>query len=913
MKYYFIAIFMVFVHMALGQKVDIEPSISPEFFSAEEEITITYNVSGTAMNNWSEAWLWAWLPSQTGIIPPSNINPASSDEASTDLAKMTSSTVDGKKYLSIKIKLTDFFGTSAGNIESVGFLIKGNDWSEGQTEDYITSVTNGFTLKFAEPTGTFDFYESGSIINIKVKTSELADIQLYLDDNLLTSVNNQTELNFEHAIEEDGEVHQLKASAQTDSDSEEITYSYSMEPNTPEVSLPLNVENGINYVNGTTAVLVLEAPNKNNVFLIGDFNDWTINNDYLMNKDGDQFWIELDNLESGKEYRFQYLVDGDLRIADPYAHKISSPYDDPQIVEENRYPGLQAYPTGKTTEAISFLQTNQSEFDWQSDEFTRPANEDLIIYELLIRDFTDQRSYQGVIDKLDYLADLGVNAIQLLPVMEFEGNLSWGYNPSFKLSADKYYGTEVQLKKLIDKAHEKGMAVILDIVLNHAFGRSPLVRLDNDDVFGPPTSKNPWLNRVAKHEYNVGYDFNHESQYTKDYVDRVNEFWIEEYHIDGYRFDLSKGFTQNNTLGSVDNWGKYDASRVALLKRMADNIWNLDDDAYIILEHLAENSEEKELADYGMMLWGNMKDAYVSLAKGNSSSINWLYHEERNWNDPHVVGYMESHDEERQIYEVMKSGTKSLAYTLSRAQLNAAFFFTVPGPKMLWQFGEFGYDEELNNDRLGIKPTHWEYLEDDDRRKLFAVYKSLISLRTKTDYIDEQYFSWQASAGNVKHIAIDHPEVKFRIVGNFSKEDKSLNPNTGGDGIWYDYFTCEAIEISDWANYEMNVSAGQFYILTSVVIDNYIEEDVRILSVENKKSTGMNIYPNPTEGSVRVESSYGWKQIRILDLEGRVIWDDQMQSVEYRRELNLDFLDRGAYLLELKTAEGKKTGRFVKR
>jgi 1,4-alpha-glucan branching enzyme len=245
---------------------------------------------------------------------------------------------------------------------------------------------------------------------------------------------------------------------------------------------------------------------------------------------------------------------------------------------------------------------------------------------LLVRDFTEERTYKAVTEKLDYLDSLGINAIELMPVNEFEGNLSWGYNPSYKFAPDKFYGTEDDLRELIDEAHKRGIAIIFDMVLNHHFGRSPLVRMYSSGDFGPPRPDNPWFNVTAKHDFNVGYDFNHESQYTKDYVDRVVAYWVEKYKVDGYRFDLSKGFTQKNTLGNTGAWGQYDASRIALLKRMADVIWAQDPETYIILEHFADNNEETELADYGMMLWGNMNHDYRKAAKAQNVNLNWAYY-----------------------------------------------------------------------------------------------------------------------------------------------------------------------------------------------------------------------------------------------------------------------------------------------
>ena len=146
-----------------------------------------------------------------------------------------------------------------------------------------------------------------------------------------------------------------------------------------------------------------------------------------------------------------------------------------------------------------------------------------------------------MIDTLDYLSELGINAIELMPVGEFENNESWGYNPSFHMALDKYYGTPEHFKAFIDSCHGKGIAVINDIVFNQAFGQSPMVNLYWDGVNNRPSANNPWFNEICPHPpYCWGYDFDHSSTATKNFIDRVNHFWLNEYHLDGFRFDLLK-------------------------------------------------------------------------------------------------------------------------------------------------------------------------------------------------------------------------------------------------------------------------------------------------------------------------------------------------------------------------------------
>jgi 1,4-alpha-glucan branching enzyme len=161
------------------------------------------------------------------------------------------------------------------------------------------------------------------------------------------------------------------------------------------------------------------------------------------------------------------------------------------------------YPVGKADGIVSVFQTAQTPYEWQVEEFVKPLKQDLIIYELLVRDFVSARNYQTLIDTINYLKNLGINAIELMPVSEFEGNSSWGYNPSFYFAPDKYYGTKNDLKEFIDVCHQNGMAVILDMVLNHSYGQSPLVQLYFDGSagdYGQPTPLNPWYNETSPNQ-----------------------------------------------------------------------------------------------------------------------------------------------------------------------------------------------------------------------------------------------------------------------------------------------------------------------------------------------------------------------------------------------------------------------------
>ncbi len=161
-----------------------------------------------------------------------------------------------------------------------------------------------------------------------------------------------------------------------------------------------------------------------------------------------------------------------MKIADPYSEKILDPANDGGI-SASVYPGLKPYPAGQSG-IVSVLQTAAPAYTWRNNSFTGADKKNLIIYEVLLRDFTDAHSWQTMIDTLSYIQRLGINAIELMPVTEFEGNDSWGYNPSFSFAPDKYYGTKNKLKEFIDYCHSKNISVIMDVVPNHCYGHSPL-------------------------------------------------------------------------------------------------------------------------------------------------------------------------------------------------------------------------------------------------------------------------------------------------------------------------------------------------------------------------------------------------------------------------------------------------------
>jgi hypothetical protein len=523
------------------------------------------------------------------------------------------------------------------------------------------------------------------------------------------------------------------------------------------------------------------------------------------------------------------------------------------------------------------------------------------------------------------LEQLGINAIELMPVNEFEGNLSWGYNPSFYFAFDKTYGTKNDLKQFIDECHSRGIAVFTDLVLNHSNSQSPLVQMywDGSSVI----SESPWYNVSCPHSnWCWGYDFNHESKATQYFVDRVTEHWLTEYNIDGFRFDFTKGFTNTP---DANAWGP-DASRIAILKRMSDAIWAVKPGAKVIFEHLAENSEEKELSDYGILLWGNMNQTYNEATMGynesNKSNFSRGVYSERGWDVPGLVTYMESHDEERLMYKNIQYGNsnseyniKDLATGLKRIETAAAFFFTVPGPKMIWMWGELGYDYSINtctdgsvdNCRLDLKPIRWDYYNDSKRYRLYKVFEALIDFK-KTEYCGTNDFDYNFT-GELKTLHLNLPAASATIIGNFGITEGSVNPVFQHTGTWYDYMSGESFEVSD-ANAQVTLSPGEYHIYTDVQLP---KPDVPEASatIQTSDNSAFNLYPNPVIGdllyvnyNVSAAQNIG---LELFNISGELLYSsDILIDNKGNFSVDLNSLDPQIIIYKIATRDHNYTGRL---
>ena len=892
--------------------------IIPAFPTVNDVITVQYDATqgNGGLVGVSPIYTHTGVVTQSGLPSSWSYTQGNWGQADTNVLM----TDLGNNIHELIIDIDQYYGFPTGtNVAKLAFVFRNFNGSlEGKTATMgdifypIYPVNGGFQAAIIKPYSDqlVNLYDT---ITFNGQANSLATLELYDNGILIADTVNSNSLDKSISINNPGD-HELIFVANDGNTTIYDTINYVVIPSLNFSNPPSNLVDGINYIDDSTVTLKFFAPEKNTVNLIGDHNNWMVNSNSFMNLSTDSlyWWKTISNLTPGQKYTYQYLVDGNIKIADPLSPLILDPNNDGNIGSLN-YPNPIPYPSSKTNGFVTVMEPGKTPYNWVNTNFSPPAKKDLIIYELLVRDFVASHSYKTLIDTLDYLSNLGINAIELMPPGEFENNESWGYNPSFHMALDKYYGTPEHFKTFVDSCHGRGIAVINDIVFNQAFGQSPMVNLYWDGINSRPAANNPWFNEVCPHPpYCWGYDFDHSSQATRNFIDRVNHFWLDEYHIDGFRFDFTKGFSNNSN--------NYDDDRIDLLKRMADTIWSVHPNSYVILEHWAANNEEKILANYGMMLWGNVTHGYQESAMGfpaNSNLVGGVY-KYRLWNDPHLISYMESHDEERIMYKNITYGNtngsqnaKNPIKALERTEGLAVLMLTTPGPKMIWQFGEMGYDISIDYPcRICNKPILWNYLSENSRKRLYDVYKATINLRKSHPVFTGDDFTYSLN-GAVKTLTLNNPNMNALVAVNIDVNSQDKILYFQNNGWWYEYFTGDSLEITGNTNITLN--PGEYRIYTNVKLDQPVIQNTVDIEEFKMAEWEVNIYPNPSSHFIKVShNSKSNKPLSyaIVNTKGEIVLSEKLLVNE--NHINIENLKKGNYFLMIRQNNQIVAKEFIK-
>lgn len=927
-------------------------TISPTSFNVTDPITITVSFANATCNSMgsspAKVYMHAGIGTSTNAFGLAVIGNWGLDDG---VGLMTN---NGNGTWSKTITPSVYFGLSAAQqltASKIGMVFRNAAGTQTlklppSCGDFIFNV-GVFQANLTSPIeNSSTLIASGGNLAIAANnTNGLANYNLFANGVSINTSNGVSSYSFNHTGITSNQIYDLQVTQGTTTVSKK--FNVIVNPGVINAALPNGLEDGINYdtTDPTKATLVLDAPGKDFVYVAGTFNNYSPTTAYAMKKDptSGKFWLVLTGLTTGLKYNYQYwVVDTTpivnspvlVKTADPYSTLVLSPFDDGGIPAIS-YPALPAYPVGQERE-VTVLETGQTAYPWVNTTFAKPKKEDLIVYEVLIRDFDANRNFQSLIDKMDYFKNLKVNAIELMPIMEFEGNESWGYNTAFHMALDKFYGTSSKLKEFIDICHSNGIAVILDVALNHAYGRNPMVRMwmnDPDgDGWGDPSTDNPYFNAVAKHAYSVGSDFNHSSAYTKNYVKRVIKQWVQEFKIDGFRWDLTKGFTQACTASDQTCTNNYQADRVTILKDYADYSWNLDPTHYTIFEHLGSESEEKEWANYrigetpskGVMLWGEMTYGYSQLLGGKASGadISGIGSKSRTtFIGKRVMGYPESHDKERLMYSAMTSGDpngtspalNNLGNSLNRMSAIGASSILVPGPKMIWHFADLGMGDSiytcsngtLNTEsdptpgdcKTATKPQpQWanNWLTTANRSKIYNDWAKMISLKINEPVFEGDYTISPDAAGNLSQriYIFDNtlPATQLKnvvVLCNFANSSATINPNFPYTGTWYNLMDNTPLVVTSVTT-PINIAAGQ-YVIYGNKTSSLGNQDFELTST-------VTLHPNPAKASFELSSAT--ETVEVYNLAGQKVKTFK-GSFQSGHTFSVDDLTNGVYLVKL--------------
>jgi len=964
-KHYFLLIFLFLCFACqLSAQITTNPAIVLQ--QTNSSVVITFEDSLVTALSGSSGPLYA----HTGVITTAStsntdwinvITPwptsATDTAANTTKNELTRVGSTNKWTLTISPDINTFYGLPSGTVVTqLAFVIRNAAGTLQSSNLFVPVYQPGLNLMISTPT-TNTLVTSGTATTITAYASNgtnSCNMYLYTDSTSVSNITGTTTaiasgtgvntLTTSHTFSTPGNYYII--AKVTSNGSTQYDTTYVCVPKTQVSSArPTGLKEGttINADGSVTFCLSLGydatcVTASTKVYLLGDFNNFKLNNAYMMNRQAESttygvptyfYWLTVKGLNATTEYAYQYYVTtgttnaSPVRVGDPYCEKILDPNNDQYINETyDIYPNLRTYPSNLASGILScFTISPTSTYTWQyTSSFTPPSQTQLSIYEMLLRDFTTEGSVQAAIQQLDYIKSLGVNAVELMPIMEFDGNSSWGYNPNFYFAPDKAYGMKTDYQQFVDECHKRGLAVILDVVFNHTWGLSPYCMIYWDATNNRPASTNPYYNALAPHPYSVGNDINHTYQPVKSWLSRALQWWLTQYKVDGFRFDLSKGFTQTvSNGGAVDptstvQCSTYDASRISNIETYVSAIKAVNPKAYAILEHFCDDDEEDALAAYdSTMLWRNVATNFQQAAMGYSSSSDFSPLAAASASGGSVtlptnrVAYAESHDEYRIGYKAITWGAtsdiKDTTKVMQQLAVCGAFAFLGPGPRMMWEFGELGADydskDASGNNITSPVPAEWAYLNIPARKTLHDTYAKILNFRDKYPslFSNPTAWNWEVSTSdwsNGRRIYLTNGTMSAIVLGNFTGVSGSVTayPTFDNTGEWYELISGDSINVT---NTSMTLALPEFGLQV------YTNNRAAVVSTGTTIVTNnvAQIYPNPVTDYLFISGGNA-VSIEIVGLGGDILMDKAIQA----NSVSLSSLPTGIYIGKIFFSDG---------
>ena len=555
-------------------------------------------------------------------------------------------------------------------------------------------------------------------------------------------------------------------------------------PSVREETIPEGTPLGATVQEDGSFLFALHAPRKHFVSVVGDFNQWNPDADIMSYSPDGTWWVKRP-VPAGI-HRYQYCVDGADLLADPYSRDVE-------------WVGDQGEETHLPERARSVLAVGQKEFEWTDSSFRRPPLDNLLIYEFFLLDLCPGQGFTGVIAKLDYIQGLGVTAIEPLPVTEFPGAVSWGYNPAFHFAPETAYGTPEQLKQLVNEAHRRGLAVVMDMVLNHMDYQAPLYRL-----YGLNYEASPYFHRFLGENWGFP-DLRQDSPGFKRYAADILQYWIREYHVDGFRYDATRWVGWKG----YNDWG---ASWFAYAAKQADS------NSFQIAEHLPSDPDlqaktEMDSGWHDQFRW-QLRDMIRNAALNRGDFERIMDARKLGFGSSFErVVYLESHDEERYLRELDQAGF-STEESVRRDVTALAITLTAPGVAMVYAGEEFG---ESAPKVVGPNPLHWQNLDKKVFRDLHRDFLALTALRTRHPALRTEDVVFQTNAVPENAVVYERraPGAGVVVAVNFGRETQAVPVALASTGSWANVLETNQPAISGPTNLVVELQPGGAVVLSS--------------------------------------------------------------------------------------------------
>lgn len=694
----------------------------------------------------------------------------------------------------------------------------------------------------------------------------------------------------------------------------------SVVPNVEHLPVPDGMDDGVN-INGHEVTFVLYAPAKNIVALKGDFNP-----DYpygeVMKCSGDTLWWLTKTLSDG-QYHYQYNIDGIKLIADPWSTDVH--WKDPSGNWESG-----DYQLAKTR-----FEVGAEPFEWTDEDFVRPPMDNLVVYEMHISDFVGHTdgtigTYLEVLDIVEsgYFDTLGVNVVEFMPVNEFEGENSWGYNPSFYMAPETAYGTPDELRMLINAFHERGIAVLLDVVFNHLWGSAPLFQL-----YQPLGNYN-----YQDHDYtHCPYMHNQESQWgyklehwhesggrhyrAWKYVADALRIWVEDYHFDGFRYDHTAGIGwdgYNHNGMSYYSWFVDELSPTIIQIAEEDNAGQINatetDAGWNYSYYHAMKANLQEVTD-GSFTWGHM---YALSGEVSNAAFSDSYG---------PVNYTESHDETRVIYEAMEYQGMDRPTAIKKSKLGVAFLMCSRGTPMLYMGQEFGQDGVSRvGDGIVPQPLKWHYLDTAEGQDILDYYMKFIRLRLNSgDVLTDGTVEFKLRDSTLKTMVFWRLGSTDEVIvaANFNDQDATIDVEFPYSGEWHEITRTQTIEVADAVLTDYTLPAATARVFVSNPDWLNIEDDTPPVAALNV-NLGPN-FPNPFDtrnGSTSISYQLPTTapvRLSVYNISGQLVktlvdgnQDSGLHNASWdgRNEIG-QLVSSGVYLYQLSTPSLNLTRQMV--